>query len=243
MESKIILIHGSHHASWCWENFNNEFKKYYKKENIICFELLGHGKKNINNKTYTLDDYSNDLNVFLNRFLDEKIIIIAHSLGCLVTYNYLINSDNNNIVNIFFLAPAIGITFLDMSFKISYNLLFNGVFSTNKEDIRTLFFTEFTNDSIIENCYNNLETKNSTNMISLLLSVFRYRVIKNKIHIISAECDNVTTPEFIRKSRYLYNNNIYKCFEKIGHDMMLDNGWEKVFLYIFNEIKDIKLIN
>lgn len=239
MENKIILIHGSHHGSWCWENFSNEFRKYYKKENIICYELLGHGKKrNINNNTYTIDEYSNDLNLFLSNFIDEKIIIIAHSLGCLVTYNYLINNNNNNIVNIFFLAPAIGITFLDMSFKLAYNLLFNGVFSNNKEDIRTLFFTEFTNDSIIEQCYHNLETKNSTNIISLLLSVFKYKPINNKIHIISAEYDKVTTPEIIRKSRYLYNNNIYKCFEKIGHDIMLDNGWENVFKYINNEMKN-----
>lgn len=44
----ITLINGSHHNELCWSNYKNYFREKEEYE-IICYELLGHGKKRNDN--------------------------------------------------------------------------------------------------------------------------------------------------------------------------------------------------
>lgn len=233
MNKTVILIHGSHHGSWCWDNFKNKLEN--TKYEVISYELLGHGKKTDNN-IYTIKEYAEDLKIFLNE--KKEIVIIAHSLGCLITYYYLIYNNKNNVIKVFFLAPAISFVFSNFSFKLLYNLIINGNFGNNLNDIRESLFSEFTEETIIKECYNKLEKKNHTNFINSIIFMFNYKLInKIPIYLIAGEYDNLISPKTVRNIRYLFENNFYKCFPKSGHNLMMEHNWCEVFKYIENNIK------
>lgn len=242
-ESKLILIHGSHHGKWFYENFDNELNN--KKINYEHFELLGHGERS-NNKVYTIEEYSKDLFIFLNN-KGNNIIIIAHSLGCLVTHYYInkYKIDNNKIKKMFFLAPSIQINIFKtlyssiFSYKYLYKLFFNGVFGNSVEDIKNVFFTKNTDNKIVEKCFNRLEKINHTK-----LNIFKYLSELNTINDITiytlVGSDDIITPDYclkdLLKVYYIKDDSKFICFNNIGHNLLLDNNWKIISNYIIENI-------
>lgn len=242
MDLELILIHGSHHGKWFYENFENEINsKNIKYEH---FELLGHGEKR-DNKVYTIDEYADDLYAVLNN-KGNNIIIIAHSLGCLITH-YCINKyniSNEKINKMFFLAPSILINMFKTiysgiySYKYLYNLFFNGVFGKSEDDIKNVFFTKKTNNEIVKKCFNKLENMNHTN-----LNFFKYLYKLKNIDDITIDIlvgdNDIITPEYCLKDllgMYRKDNSKLICFNNIGHNLLLDNNWKIISSYIIDNI-------
>lgn len=227
---KIILIHGSHHNLKCWNNFKKELIKYNYE--IICYELLGHGNKS-DDKTYTIEQYAKDLNIFLKNY-NSNITIISHSLGCLVTYYYLLNYDwNKSIYKIFFLGPAINTSILKMPYNLIMNLLFTGKLCKNTYDVRDLLFNNKTEQNVIDLCYKNLENRDHTNQISIILFSYNYKIFdKIPIYLIASKNDKLTNPECVKSLNKFFTKSKYVCFDISGHDMMLDTQWNDILDYI-----------
>lgn len=236
---KVILIHGSHHKQNCWDNF----KKVLIKDNyeIICYELLGHGNKS-DDKTYTIQQYAEDLNIFLKKY-DTKIIIIAHSLGCLVTYYYLLNYKwNKYIYKLFFIAPAINTSIIKMPYNLIINLLYTGQLCKNTYDVRDLLFNNKTEQKVIDLCYKNLEIRDHTNQFSVILFSYNYKTFDEiPIYLIASKNDKITNSEGVKNLNKIFPKSKYVSFDISGHDMMLDIEWNNVLDYIKEnfEIKGI----
>lgn len=227
---KIIMIHGSHHNEKCYDNF----KEILIKDNyeVICYELLGHGNKS-DDKIYTIQQYAEDLNNFLKKY-DTNIIIIAHSLGCLVTYYYLLNCKwNKSIYKIFFLGPAINTSILKMPYNLIMNLLFTGKLCKNTKDVRNLLFNDKTDQNVIDLCYENLEIRDHTNQFSIILFSYNYKIFDEiPIYLIASKNDKLTNPESVQSLNKFFTKSKYVCFDIPGHDMMLDTQWDDILNYI-----------
>lgn len=227
---KIILIHGSHHNLNCWNNFKQELIK--DNYEIICYELLGHGDKS-DDKIYTIKQYADDLNIFLKNY-NSNITIIAHSLGCLVTYYYLLNYDwNKFIYKIFFLGPAINTSILKMPYNLIMNLLFTGKLCKDTYDVRDLLFNDRTEQNVIDLCYKNLENRDHTNQFSIILFSYNYKIFDEiPIYLIASKNDKLTNPESVQSLNKFFTKSKYVCFDIPGHDMMLDTQWYDILNYI-----------
>lgn len=243
---ELLLIHGSHHGKWFYENFDNELDN--KNIKYTHFELLGHGEKR-DDKVYTIDKYADDLFSFLEN--KENIIIIAHSLGCFVTH-YCINKYNicnNKIKKIFFLAPSIFVNIFKtiysgiFSYKYLYNLFFNGVFGKSIEEIKNAFFMTETDIKIVEKCYNKLEKMNHTNLRNFFTYLNKLKPINNITIDILVGNKDIITPyyclEDLLNIYYIKENSKFVCFNNIGHNLLLDNNWKKISNYI---IKNLEII-
>lgn len=238
MENNIIFIHGLGLNSNCWVNFENEFKEK-GFTNLYFFNYKNHGKNIENsNEYYTNNDYCKDLKKYIDENNLKKYIIIAHSNGCLITH-YCITKYNINPEKLFLLGPLQDNNIL--------NVLYNMILDINlwpflikkrfkgKKLVKYALFSENTNDDIIENSEKYIEKvcHTKSNYINL-----NKQIIKNiNPYIIVGKKDNIIHLNTGLKCIELYDyNGIIKSFD-IGHNMMLDNGWENVFNYILNNIK------
>lgn len=237
----ITLINGSHHGDWCWNNYKDYLKNMGQYE-IICYELLGHGKKrDLKNKKYRIDEYAKDLYIFLKTKKNNNII--AHSLGCLIMYHCLIyyfkDDDINNYVNsIIFLAPGIGVSNINIPLRITYNLLSLGTFGNKKEDIRYSLFSEYTDENVIIECQKKLEKDNHTDLVDVFIRSFFYKEITFPILFIYGKYDKICSPNSISNISHLFKEYQYKLFDS-GHNLMLEYNWKDILEYIINYI-DIK---
>lgn len=105
---------------------------------------------------------------------------------------------------------------------------------SGKKFIRYALFNEDTDEKIIEDCEKNLEKVNHTKFNYIHLNK---NIIENiKPYIILGKKDKLIPPKLGIKALELYNfNGIIKMFN-IGHNMMMDNGWENICNYILNNI-------
>ena len=237
MEKSVVFVHGHGHSSFCWDNFKNKFDSE-KKFNLYFFNYKNHGeKREYVDENYTNDDYAKDLKNFIYNNKINNYIIIGHSNGCSVIH-YSITKFMIKPQKVFLLGP--------LQDNYILNILFNMVCDFNlweflitlkfksKRLVKYALFSENTNNEIIEKCLINTEEINHTkyNYFSL-----NKNIIENVFaYIILGDNDKLIPYKLGVKSIEIYNNNgIIKTFN-IGHNMMMDNGWENVCNYIINNI-------
>lgn len=82
----LVIVHGwrSEAAEYCHNilPLSERFKVY-------LLELRGHGQSDHPDYGFRLSRLAMDLNEFIQSLPYEKVNIMAHSMGCLVTYNYI----------------------------------------------------------------------------------------------------------------------------------------------------------
>lgn len=89
----IVFIHGLSGSSSAWKSYENELKN---KFNIITFDLRGHGKsfRPAKLNEYSINKFSNDLYKILIKEKIKKVIIISHSFGNIITFDFLMKHQN-----------------------------------------------------------------------------------------------------------------------------------------------------
>lgn len=202
----IILIHGSYHGEWFYINTVNYLNnKNYK--NIYCYEFKGHGNRRDKiKKVYTINEQIDDLFEYLKN--KKNCILTSHSLGCYITHKFLEKYKNKlNIIKLFYLSPAIGISLFDFPLKTIFNMIFYGNFGNNINDIKNVLFYKDIDESI-------------------------------KIFLITSKNDKLVTFKKVNFLKSIFKNSEYKCFELLGHDLMLDNRWIDVCEYIYKNLKN-----
>lgn len=85
----LLMVHGRRaHARW----FDPVAAGLSPRYRCVAMDLRGHGESTANGEPATLDRYSADLAQMMDRFKDEKLILLAHSMAgrfaILATQNY-----------------------------------------------------------------------------------------------------------------------------------------------------------
>jgi pimeloyl-ACP methyl ester carboxylesterase len=242
-----LFIHGLSH---CAEHFDLLIKEI-NDENILCFSLSlrSHGKSYTNYNYNTIEDYVNDLKCAVNYiFNNYKQIpfLIGHSLGTLIIQEYIYKY-NKKIPGIVLLAP-LGITYSQM-FLFHKNLPYNmyklmiyillkintDKLINDKYIVKQLFFNEFSDDNIINDCIKILkhERLSSYSMFFLNKNIIKYNF---PIYMISGKYDVLMPPSYVDKIYKDYKikgNNVYHIIlENSGHNLMLDNDYKLLSKYI-----------
>lgn len=100
----IVLVHGICHGAWCWENFID----FFAERGYQCYavSLRGHGNSEGNEaiKSFTLDDYVDDLKTVV-KLCPEKPFLVGHSMGGAVVQRY-IGKNGDSVQGAVLFAPA-----------------------------------------------------------------------------------------------------------------------------------------
>jgi pimeloyl-ACP methyl ester carboxylesterase len=81
MMSTFVLVHGSWHGAWCWEEIISMLEEAGHR--VIASDLPGHGQDNMPISEVNLKSYTDHLSAILEKE-SEKVILVGHSMAGLV---------------------------------------------------------------------------------------------------------------------------------------------------------------
>ncbi|MCF6183437.1 MAG: alpha/beta hydrolase [Bacteroidales bacterium] len=94
----FLFIHGMWHGAWCWEPY---FLPYFEKHELKAYALsLSNHSNSAKRKPFNLlriSDYVKDIKQVIDG-INEKLIIVGHSMGGFVLQKYLEKNDATGAV-------------------------------------------------------------------------------------------------------------------------------------------------
>lgn len=82
----VVLLHGFLESNKIWNDFIPLFKK---KLQVICIDLLGHGKTPVFGKIHTMEEMASAISHVLDHLKIDSVSIIGHSMGGYVSLAFL----------------------------------------------------------------------------------------------------------------------------------------------------------
>ncbi len=233
----LLFVHGAWHGAWCWQI---TFMPYFAacSYDTYAFSLRGHGSSDGRRSlpVTRLADYLDDLRMILARF-DKPPILIGHSTGALVIQKLL--QKPNNIPAVVFLAPIppfgtgglVWRTIRQRPRTALRVLLTQDVYykvATPEPDGRTFFSPHmpvneaegyrrrFTRESFV-----------AVGLDALVLDLPWCPRIDCPVLVMGGRYDTLFTPAEIRRTARTYGTQAV-IMPNMGHELMLDPGWEIV---------------
>ncbi|XDD51637.1 alpha/beta hydrolase [Leptospira sp. WS92.C1] len=239
-KTPLLLTHGAWHGSWCWrENFIPYFQK--AGFDVYSIDLRGHGNSRHQGAfcRVTIQNYVQDVKEVLAK-LPEPPILIGHSMGGLVVQKIL---ENTYIPKAILLAsvPTHGVFRITIELMLKHPIRFLKMFATFSlytyvEDPKLsqeLFFSKRLSD---EKAFQYTSQMQDESFFAFLGMLFFHlpnpKKVKTPLFVIGGEKDRFFHPWEVRRTAKAYKAN-FEIFPGMGHNMMLDTGWEQVAKRIY----------
>jgi pimeloyl-ACP methyl ester carboxylesterase len=244
----LLFIHGAWHGAWCWDKYS---LPYFAEKGYPAYALSlsnhgeSEGRKRLN---FTfISDYVKDVEETIAE-MDEKPILIGHSMGGLVVQKFL---ENGSVPAAILLAPIPPSGALRLTLKIARthfkvfllaNLTWNlyRIIGTKKL-AKTLLFSE---NMEAENVSEYFEQLQSESYLAYLLGMIFPRIKHKKqakipMLVLGAEKDEIFTEKEVEETAKAYNAES-QIFPNMAHDMMLEAGWQDAADRIIQFLENLK---
>lgn len=224
-----LLIHGAGHGAWCWENWMHALPG--KGWNCYALSLRGHpGSTPMDEETYCnslkVSDYADDVRQFAHH-IGRPCVVAGHSMGGIVAQQYIAEQTarGEKVAAAVLLASAspgqLGPLRTEPVPTGEPHAL------VTEAARKRYFFSE--DEAVWGPCVAQLapESPSVMNNYSLGEGVpISPADLPCPVLVVSAEYDGSSAPNDGRIAEYLGAD--YHFAEGIGHDLMLDAGWEAV---------------
>ncbi|MBM9502099.1 alpha/beta hydrolase [Leptospira sp. 201903071] len=231
----ILFVHGAWHGGWCW---NENFVPYFQKAGyeVYTLDLRGHGKSlSIGSFRWTsIGNYVQDVRKVLAQ-LPESTVLVGHSMGGLVVQKIL---ETAHIPKAVLLAsvPPYGVFRITLELLLKHPIRFLRVLGTLSlfplvEDPKLsqeLFFSKLLSDTKAFHYASRLQDESFFAFLGMLvLSLPKTKKIKTPLLVIGGEKDRFFPPWEVTLTAKTYGVEP-EIFPNMGHNLMLDEGWENV---------------
>ncbi len=231
----IILVHGLSHGAWCWEEHVAPWLRSRGRE-VVALDLRGHGSRRDEGslRFIPLARYVDDVADAAAR-LDRPPVLIGHSMGGAVVQWCLSRGTPAAGAVLVASAPHYGIADAAFRFAARHPLRFLAVNTTlsfwpmigTPAAVRD-FFTPATPEAIVERAQAQAQDESYRAFLDMLLmGVSRPRRSAVPMLVLAAAEDTQFTTGDQRRLA-VYHHAEFAVFDGMGHDMMLDTGWEAV---------------
>ncbi len=177
--------------------------------------------------------YVDDVQRAATRFA-EPPVLVGHSLGGLAVQKYLERHHAPGAVLLATLPPqgTIGaVARLAVRHPLVFlqaNLLLRlKPFTSTPALIRELFFTPDTPQEVVDRCAARLQDESYPAFIDTMVVLPRPRRLQVPVLVMGAERDGIITVGEVRRTARAYRTRA-EIVPGMGHDMMLDRGWQQV---------------
>jgi alpha-beta hydrolase superfamily lysophospholipase len=231
----FLLIHGMWHGAWCWEP---KFLPYLEKLGYKAYalSLSNHGKSLKRKKMNLLriNDYVNDVKEVVDS-LEETPVLIGHSMGGFVVQKYLEKYTAPGAVLLASVPPfgILGGTLTVMKafpgafLKANVTLNLKYIIDSTKK-ISYLMFSDRVKEEEIKEYQKKTDSESYLAYMDMLgLNLVRTKKIKTPLMVFGAGKDKAVSPESVKKTAKIYHTEAM-IFEEMGHDMMLEPGYEEI---------------
>lgn len=241
-ETPLLFVHGAWHGNWCWAE---NFLPYFAQQGfeVYAVSLRGHDKSPSDKalKWVRAADYVADV-VEAVKQLPKHPILIGHSMGGYVVQKYLetyfapaavlVASVPTTGVLRTSLAIAKNhpIQFIKLNLKMSLYEIVN-----TPAMVRELLFSPSTPDEMIERTLSKIQDESYLGFLDMLaFDLPKPKRGQSPILVLGGEEDGIFTQNEVEKTAVSYNTTPH--FFPMGHNMMLETGWEAVADHIISWI-------
>lgn len=227
----ILLIHGGWHGPWCWDDFATRLAD--RGHDVRAVRLRGH-QQQPGRIWHRIEDYLDDVRQAAAGF-GETPVLVGHSMGGLLAQKHLEGYPARGAVLLASLPPG-GVAGVVTSLSVRHplamlraNLLLSlrplvGTVAL----VRELLFTASTPQHVVDSCHARLQDESYPAFIDMLAFVRPApRRVRAPVLVIGAEMDGIIDAAEIHNTARAYGVEPL-IFPGMGHDMMLEAGWQEV---------------
>lgn len=230
----ILLVHGAWHGPWCWDNFVDYLSR--RGHDVRTVQLRGHTGQG-DRIWYRLHHYVEDVQRAAAEF-SAPPILVGHSLGGLLVQQYLERHPALGSALVASIPPRgtagtiARLTWHHPMAMVKSSLLLRlKPFIGSRRLVRELFFTSSTPQEIVDHCFMHVQDESYLAIIDTMIGPSRPRHTHVPVLVLGAERDAFFTLSEVRQTAWAYGTEAH-IFPGMGHDMMLDQGWQKVAEHI-----------
>jgi pimeloyl-ACP methyl ester carboxylesterase len=226
----ILLVHGAWHGPWCWDDVANRLTE--RGYDVHAVRLRGHDHPP-GRIWHRVRHYVEDVHQAAARFA-EPPVLVGHSMGGLVVQKYLERHPAPRAVLLASTPPEGTIRAVARLARrhpfvfVRANLLLRlRPFTSTPPLVRELFFTPHTRQAVVDHCFGRLQDESYPAFVDSMIVRARPRRIQVPVLVLGAERDGIFTTREVRRTARAYGTEA-EIFAGMGHDMMLDDGWQLV---------------
>lgn len=235
----LLFVHGAWHAAWCWdEHFLNFFAD--RGYRAVALSLRGHGNSPSDKplRDLSIHDYVDDVAAVAST-LPAPPVVIGHSMGGFIVQKYLESRDNPAGV-LMASAPPRGYLGSGIRWFRRHPWQFLKSSATGEslpyvnspQATRERFFSAHTPEPIVAACAARLQEESARSGRDGVLALPRPKLVRAPMLVLGAEEDGMAvTPAEVRATARAYRTEP-TFFPGMGHNMMLEPGWETVASHI-----------
>ncbi len=234
----VVLVHGAWHGAWCWQG---GFAQRLADQGIssVSLSLRGHAGSpaGIGFNRLRMRDYVDDVAEVVAG-LEDPPVVVGHSMGGGIVQMLLTRRDRPPVAGAALLAsmPPRGVvrvttqvaTHTPGTFLLSNLTLNLGRLVATPDQVRALFFTPRTPDAVVGRAAARVQSESFRAFLDMLvLDRPRPVPVDVPVLVVGAGADPIFNAAEVAQTARAWGTDPV-TFDDIGHDVMLDDGWEQV---------------
>ncbi|WP_137149087.1 alpha/beta hydrolase [Mycolicibacterium sp. CR10] len=230
----LLFVHGAWHAAWCWDEHFLDFfaARGYR---ALALSLRGHGGSTTATplRKLSFDDYLEDI-ASVTAGLAIEPVIVGHSMGGFLVQKYLQSRTAPAGVLLASMPPtgylSSGLRWLKRHPWHFASVTVTGrslPFVSTPELARERFFSPGTPESVVRRYAARLQEESARSGVDGIRDLPRPGLVTTDMLVLGALEDGAVTPAEVRATGKAYRTEAH-LFAGMGHNMMLEPGWESV---------------
>jgi pimeloyl-ACP methyl ester carboxylesterase len=230
----LLFVHGAWHAAWCWDEHFLDFfaARGYR---AVAPSFRGHGNsptpKRLRDCSFA--DYLDDV-VSVARSLPTPPVLVGHSMGGVIVQKYLETNDAPAAVLMASMPPQgylrSGLRWLRRHPVHFAKLTLTGrslAYVSTPELARERFFCAHTPEPLVRRYAARLQEESARSGLDGLVTLPKPDRVRAPLLVLGAEEDGAVIRDEVVATARAYRTEP-EFFAGMGHDMMLETGWQAV---------------
>ncbi len=235
----LLFVHTSWHAAWCWDE---HFLDFFAENGFraAALSLRAHGKSATSQRlrTCSITDYVDDVKTAADH-LDVQPVIVGHSMGGFVVQKFLETHHAPAGVLIASTPPRGALrAFLRMIRSHPWTALKANTVGSTLDLVKTprlareYLFCAHTPESVVADCVSRLQPESARALVEVMFrDLPQPERVTTPLLVLGAEADRTFTQDEVHATARAYDTDA-QFFGDMGHNMMLEPGWQAVAVRI-----------